>query len=170
MKKIIKYEEINFNSDFNNWPDFRNTETYKKNDLRLYPKFWCHGSPGILLGRKHILKKHSQREKDIIKGISIDIKSLKSPINDEISLCHGKTGNTYINILSKKNKIDLPTKNMLDDTKISLYNLLKNSNKTDLIPNINLSLMNGISGFGFALLHSDNHINYSPLEMDLFND
>lgn len=45
----LAYERSHFNKDHGNWPDFRSSTT--DGDAPRYMVSWCHGAPGIALGR-----------------------------------------------------------------------------------------------------------------------
>ena len=50
VRRAVAYERSVFNAEKRNWPDFRSS-----NNPTSFMNSWCHGAPGILLGRHCLL-------------------------------------------------------------------------------------------------------------------
>ncbi|MCI2877150.1 type 2 lanthipeptide synthetase LanM family protein [Staphylococcus hominis] len=134
IRKGLKYENTLFSDKNHNW---------YSNHLESYPLAWCHGAPGILLGRK-IISENLNQPKIIQNSFSMAFDSIiyRKEFSN-LSLCHGELG--LLDILYQLN----------DTFKIDneLYNSKKNILlKTKKVQYKNYGLLTGISGLGYGLL------------------
>uniref|UniRef100_Q01SQ5 Lanthionine synthetase C family protein n=1 Tax=Solibacter usitatus (strain Ellin6076) TaxID=234267 RepID=Q01SQ5_SOLUE len=95
----IAYEDAAFSEKHSNWPDYRLSRDGTKH-LR-YTNFWCHGAPGIILGRLRLSQLMGLREPPPHLAIAmesfrraVEINAHRRGVN--FSLCHGVAGNTEI--------------------------------------------------------------------------
>jgi hypothetical protein len=98
----LRYERRFFNSDFGNWPDFRE-ESLRPNRKcpPSYKTFWCHGAPGIALSR---LRAYQITGNDVYKEeAEIALNTTRAAIVASMesrqlnyALCHGLPGNADV--------------------------------------------------------------------------
>jgi type 2 lantibiotic biosynthesis protein LanM len=98
--KLLDYERSLYDEAEANWLDLRdNTEN------KTSPVYWCHGGPGIALGRimitEHIIDK-KELASDLSKALDI---TLKKGFGKNQSLCHGDFGNLDI-LLTASEKLN----------------------------------------------------------------
>ncbi|SFL42554.1 type 2 lantibiotic biosynthesis protein LanM [Lachnospiraceae bacterium KH1T2] len=148
-KKIETKEDSYFVKSRNNWLDLRKEEAYCS--------FWCHGAPGILLGRSYYMDKIEFKKKykpvieEIIRKLSFDVPHV---FND--SMCHGRVGNLDIlstiagNVMDKKLQLAVDKYMLKEEDKIRRYGIGYG------IPQLKgvVSYMLGLSGIGYGLLRS----------------
>ncbi|ARV95867.1 LanM family lanthionine synthetase [Bacillus cereus] len=162
--KIIKQENLHFNSNDNNWTDLRefiNTESV----------YWCHGAPGISLARMKTIQYlgiSDLLDKDLKCSIR---KTLQDGFSDshDSSLCHGVFGNLDILIEINKYKkcetlshfIDATFSSYIDNlTKFGYQSGIKNS-----LPINNFML--GKFGIAYTLLRYKNNKIPCILSLDI---
>ena len=142
---LLTYENSLFEEKTGNWKDIR--KGVDKNTMA-----WCHGAPGIVLARLklrslNVFHNNGEIEADIAKCIRTFERNQK---NDSICLCHGLSGNCWINkyILEAKS-INSKQKNCEDLGEI--INRIKDFK--GLLPRerYNVSMMTGITGIGLFL-------------------
>lgn len=154
---LTKYEDSNFDETILNWKDLRKEINTDNNQVN----YWCHGRPGILLGRYSSTNCNNLLSKSMLSK-TIE-KSLRMTLNMErLGLCHGIFGNLeifkhiYINLENKLNlkEIELIKSNILnqDDFNIKINSLLGNNL---------IGLMTGITGIALSLLKD----NETPVEV-----
>ncbi len=86
----LQYERALFSPVFNNWPDLRSSHCDDPNVP--YAIAWCHGAPGIGLGRILMLEDYEDHE--IHAEIAAAIKTaLSRNLGVNECLCHGDLGN-----------------------------------------------------------------------------
>ena len=134
IKSGIQFEDSFFSDKKYNW---------YSDHLSSYPIAWCHGSPGILLGRKLISE--NLKYPNIIQDSFL--KSYNSIIhrenNSNYSLCHGELG--LLDILC----------NLRDffEVDYEINNIKENLFLSDIKEQYkNYGLMTGLSGLGYGLL------------------
>jgi len=94
--KAINYERRHFSPEAGNWLDLRSTD--KTNQFMTA---WCHGAPGIGLGRLRGLKYLDDPE--IHQEIAIAIHTtINQGFGDNQCLCHGDLGNLDLLLLASK--------------------------------------------------------------------
>ncbi|WP_175475312.1 type 2 lanthipeptide synthetase LanM [Butyrivibrio sp. ob235] len=147
-ERMEQKEDSFFVDSENNWLDLRDDE---KNCCT----FWCHGAPGILLGRSYFMEKtlfinrHGKSLDNIIRHLNLNDRSI---FND--SLCHGRVGNLdalYTIAMNTENEELLKkVKESFreEEEKIKQYGIVYG------VPQIKglLSFMLGLSGIGYGLL------------------
>ncbi len=122
-EQALLYERQFYNTDLNNWPDFRYrtlsdfiyygeiealVETLKSNKLEpyntKYMSAWCHGAPGIGLTRNtaYNITKNKVYLKELNNAIKGTIRALESEKGQNYSLCHGISGNCDLLIEATK--------------------------------------------------------------------
>lgn len=143
IEKACLYENTFYNKEKNNW---------YSSHLKNFPIAWCHGSPGILLGRS-ILKENFHDRNEIRIDISRASRScLNSSLGKNYSLCHGDLG--LIDILLRSNN-GLEDPDYTNSIKDLITKVCKNmlSNGEGIQADLNsVGLMNGIAGIGYGLL------------------
>lgn len=88
--KAIQYENSLFSAEFSNWPDLRELSG-KPGSGPVYMSSWCHGAPGILLGR--LASRHLYKNPEIETNISEAVKTCRmNPVNGRDHLCCGSLG------------------------------------------------------------------------------
>ncbi|MED3447807.1 MULTISPECIES: type 2 lanthipeptide synthetase LanM family protein [Bacillus cereus group] len=162
--KVLKQENLHFNSTDNNWTDLRefiNTESV----------YWCHGAPGISLARMKTIQYlgiNDLLNKDLTCGIRKTLQDGFSDYHDS-SLCHGVFGNLDILIEINKYKkcetlrhfIDSTFSNYIDNlTKFGYQSGIKNS-----LPINNFML--GKFGIAYTLLRYKNNKIPCILSLDI---
>ncbi|MBX5320274.1 type 2 lantipeptide synthetase LanM [Staphylococcus caprae] len=145
---LMNYEDNNFDETILNWKDLRKEINTDNNQVN----YWCHGRPGILLGRYFPTNYKTLLSENIL--YEIIEKSLDMTLNMErLGLCHGVFGNLeifkYIYKYSEDKldlkDIELIKSNILnqDDFNIKINSLLENNL---------IGLMTGITGVALSLL------------------
>ena len=98
--QALQYEDSCYDSQKNNWSDYRDLEVTDEECYNIGPVAWCHGAAGILKARQESLRYAPAKVRGILKK---DIqnafdKTMRYAIRDGHCLCHGCCGN--IDILS----------------------------------------------------------------------
>ncbi len=85
----LRYERHCFNSNEQNWPDFRDEQT-------AYPISWCHGAAGIALARLRAWQ--ILRDETLLTEARLALRKVAevTPSLDNFSLCHGRAGNADV--------------------------------------------------------------------------
>ena len=89
--EAMAYERSVFSPEIGNWPDFRRTGNPDDKEIKSMLA-WCHGAPGIALGR---LRSLAHIDDPVIREeISIALKiTVEQGFGRNHSLCHGDLGN-----------------------------------------------------------------------------
>ena len=95
----IRYEQSFFQPDVGNWPDFRGEPVQQANGPARFncSLAWCHGAPGIALGRlrTYQITRDMEVRKQAETAVQTTARSLTGvPGKESYSLCHGIAGNT----------------------------------------------------------------------------
>lgn len=143
---LLIYENSLFDQKTGNWRDFRKVEV-DKNTMA-----WCHGAPGIALARLklsniEVFKDKREIEADIVKCLHAFESSRK---NDSLCLCHGLSGNNWI----EKKILDTCSINngkMNSDDLIHIVNRVGFFSGMSHRERYNVSLMTGLTGIGIFL-------------------
>ncbi|MEJ7218950.1 type 2 lanthipeptide synthetase LanM family protein [Staphylococcus gallinarum] len=134
IKGGMHYEDSFFSAENCNW---------YSSHLNSYPIAWCHGSPGILLGRK-IISENLESPKIIRDSFLKSYNSITHRENNSnYSLCHGELG--LLDILY----------NLQDLFEVGdeVHNIKENLFLSDIEKQYkNYGLMTGLSGLGYGLL------------------
>ena len=94
----IRYEQSWYQPDQQNWPDFRNDSAQL-----VCAMAWCHGAPGIALGRLRMygITGDAELRKQAEIAVRTTARSLAAPGQGEsFCLCHGAGGNAEALILA----------------------------------------------------------------------
>jgi type 2 lantibiotic biosynthesis protein LanM len=86
----LDYERSLFSSAHNNWPDLRGFS--QKGETPTYARAWCHGAPGIGLGRLGMLDHYEDPEIHMEIDAALRTTS-ERPFGASHCLCHGDLGN-----------------------------------------------------------------------------
>lgn len=155
--KLVTYEDNNFDESILNWKDLRNGKSINNDRVN----YWCHGRPGILLGRYYSFKNKSILKEDILeKTMERALKQTK--IMDRFGLCHGVFGNIEIfkyiyqqfNNMSYHKKLETLQNDILSHK--DLYD-----NVDFLLKNNLIGLMTGCTGIALSILKG----NKLPIEV-----
>jgi len=147
----LAYERHCFDPVQRNWPDYRNLAADKTE-----PDFmaaWCHGAPGVAMGRLMTAGREISDETQLEIAIAIDT-TLAQPCMGNHSLCHGELGNILIASRAQdmfwredwRRKINLRLRRVVDD-------LIRNGPRCG-VPNGEYTpgLLTGVAGIGYGLL------------------
>lgn len=100
----LHYERSLFSPEHNNWPDLR--DFVQKSSGESYAGAWCHGAPGIGLGRIAMLDDY--QDSAIHEEISVAIQGAYSRrFSGSHCLCHGGLGN-FETVLQAERKLREP--------------------------------------------------------------
>lgn len=151
VRMALNFERTLFSRENNNWYSTINRDNISNG--------WCHGAPGILLG-KLILKESGYIDNLLDKEIEIALTTTqKYGFGSNYSYCHGDIGN--LAIVKKAsfllNNIDLNNKCCLTFNDLYQKGFMKKCILNKQISVEPLGLMVGLSGIGFSLLR-----NHSP--------
>lgn len=97
--EALRYERHYFVPAQGNWPDFRDLSDRAPTGEPSFMVAWCHGAPGIGIGRLRVLDALPDDEiilKEVDAAIATTVASTGRPVRDGIgnfSLCHGDAGN-----------------------------------------------------------------------------
>ncbi len=152
--KAVTFEQANFCSGSNNWPDLRFDcpQEQKKKAMTA----WCNGAVGIGLSRLSMLGIGDQKMDELLK---VDIAHAKQNVQAKTSvksfgLCHGFFGNQeFIQQLILNTQFDEITQKEFNSSinqslsKLNTHGLSDDKNRFET-----LGLMNGLSGIGYQLL------------------
>lgn len=103
----FNYERMWFNAQQGNWPDLRNYDHNKPQEVTC-GYAWCHGAPGIALSRLRASQLVTAKEYYFEQEAEIALESTYQQVSKELvnsgvpsnySLCHGIAGNAYILLL-----------------------------------------------------------------------
>ncbi|ABA24949.1 Lanthionine synthetase C-like protein (plasmid) [Trichormus variabilis ATCC 29413] len=146
--KAINYERRHFSPEAGNWLDLR---TPAQNQFMTA---WCHGAPGIGLGRWRALKYLDDPE--IHKEIAIAIHTtINQGFGDNQCLCHGDLGNLDLLLLASKIQPELTS-----HTSPITNQILNQIHQHNFYCGVPLAietpgLMTGLAGIGYGCLRLD---------------
>lgn len=92
--KGIAYERSLFSAEAGNWPDLRVPDDCLKQGAEntFFPVAWCHGAPGIGLGR--LLCRRLENDPQFDAEIEVALRTtIANGFGSNQSLCHGELGN-----------------------------------------------------------------------------
>ena len=150
----IAYERSLFSTEARNWPDLRVRDT--KRELDGPPPFqaaWCHGAPGIGLGRL-LCRRHFN---DALLDQEIEV-ALHTTLSDGFgsnhSLCHGELGNLDLLLAAAEAFPDSSWRAEADRVSANILSSIQRSGWLCGNPLAVESpgLMTGIAGIGYGLL------------------
>lgn len=158
---LSKREDRYYVKDAQNWLDLRE----KENNCEM---FWCHGAPGILLGRSYYMNPKVFMEKygTVLENIKEDIKYGTS--GD--SLCHGKIGNLDILFAIANNIDNLNLAEEVCDMYQDVTNTIVENGVEYGIPQVKgmVSFMLGLSGIGYGILRRLNPMLPCVLGLEIY--
>ncbi|MGM1020066.1 MAG: type 2 lanthipeptide synthetase LanM family protein [Bacillota bacterium] len=159
---ILKIERELYNEENNNWIDLRDRDNPHYNSV-----YWCHGAPGIGLGRSLI--SDSYEDDYLLMEIKLSIKKMVSNGFDFGNcLCHGGIGNLDIlSVIKKKCKLISHDYNFLLFGQEIVQAMKEFWLTGQLNGNTSLGLMNGITGIGYGFLRIFNEELPSVLALEL---
>jgi type 2 lantibiotic biosynthesis protein LanM len=152
----FRYERSVISAAEENWPDFRSEEgeaAVKSERAEKFMWTWCHGAPGIGLGRLRALQRMSDEQ--IRADLRVAVKStLERGGAVNYSLCHGSLGN--LEFLSDAGRY-LGDDDLLGEVRRHTASLLDGIHRRGWVcgtPNGTETpgLMTGVSGIGYGLL------------------
>ncbi len=160
-RKLEQKEDQFYSEQMLNWQSLR------KNEER-YEMFWCHGAPGILLGRSYYVeeKEFSRRYENVIKQV---VRETQEKSMSE-SLCNGMAGNMDILLTIANNQ---NCQQLYGDVQIILKKLLKKLRYEGASYEITqmkgvVSFMTGLSGIGYGILRNLNSKLPCVLALELY--
>ncbi|MBS6195867.1 MAG: type 2 lantipeptide synthetase LanM [Clostridiales bacterium] len=154
IKDLVKYENNFYSENIGNWIDLRGNALDQSKDVQGRNS-WCHGAPGILISRLCLreLKEFScdmEIERDIARAIE---SLLHADYEDEICLCHGRSGNLMI---LKKYLENIPSNKNVDEKINYLFaeivEMFEKEVGYKISERFQPGFMNGMTGVGMMLL------------------
>jgi type 2 lantibiotic biosynthesis protein LanM len=152
----IDYERSLFSPSEGNWPDLRNPEISRLNASRVEANFataWCHGAPGIGLGRLLCLRHldDTQVRSEIDAALAT---TLAHGFGSNHSLCHGDLGNVELLLQAG---LELKEPRWLAEAARFSAIVLESIDRNGWLCGNPLGvespgLMTGLAGIGYALL------------------
>ena len=147
-KTLEKKEDSFFSKEQNNWLDLRDE---KQNCC----SFWCHGAPGILLGRSYFMKpemfysKYQNVLNEMIQCMNV---MTRGGFNN--SMCHGSVGNLDILHVIARNTGNNELKKQVEKWYLEEEEKIKQDGVKYGIPQLrgSMSFMLGLPGIGYGLL------------------
>lgn len=150
IDKTLNYERHLYVESEKNWKS--------SHDKERMARAWCHGAPGILLGRT-ILKDIGYEDNllDFEIESAIDT-TIKKGFGNNPCYCHGDIGNLAILEYTAKVLGNKEMQNRCENTFIDVFNNLikKRWNKGVYCGTEAMGLMIGLAGFGYALINKYN--------------
>lgn len=147
-KLLEQKEDFYYSKEQNNWLDLRDE---KQNCC----SFWCHGAPGILLGRSYFMKpdifysKYQSALDEMIQNLNL----MKQDAFSD-SMCHGRVGNLEIlHVIARNTKND-KLQQLVERWYLEEEEKIKQDGVEYGIPQLKglMSFMLGLSGIGYGLL------------------
>ncbi|MEM9760926.1 MAG: type 2 lanthipeptide synthetase LanM family protein [Pseudomonadota bacterium] len=150
-RKALAYERALFLSNRDNWPDLRTNRQVDGEWASFYA--WCHGSPGIGLGRLGLLD--GADDPELIAEIQAAVRStLAQGFSGSHCLCHGQFGNLELLQLAS-DRLDDPTARvaLAGHQARLIHDMEKGDYRCGASCLVELpGLMTGLAGIGYALL------------------
>lgn len=154
--EAVEYERSIFSAEHENWPDLRDSESFRKqgpDDGLYYPVTWCHGAPGVGLGRLLMLQQRPDPEMRLEVETAIRT-TIRSGFGLNHSLCHGDLGNLELLVLAAESFDDAELRSQVDKLAASILESIEDHGWTTGIPSgvESPGLMTGLAGIGYGLL------------------
>ncbi|HWL86111.1 MAG TPA: lanthionine synthetase LanC family protein, partial [Polyangiaceae bacterium] len=154
----LRFERAYFNAERGNWPHFHSGEIAQSRGGNTGEKnfslAWCHGAPGIalsrLVGLPDALDEIARREVEIAVA-----STLAAPVSENQSLCHGELGNLMIVHRAATVFARADWRAQVQQRLVATMEQLATTGPScgfDF-PLAVPSLMHGIAGIGYGLLH-----------------
>ncbi|MEM8997465.1 MAG: type 2 lanthipeptide synthetase LanM, partial [Acidobacteriota bacterium] len=150
-RKALAYERALFLSDRDNWPDLRTNRQVDGEWVSFHA--WCHGSPGIGLGRLGLLD--GADDPELTAEIRAAVRSTAAQgFSGSHCLCHGQLGNLELLQLASDRLDDPTARSALAGHRARLIqDMEKGDYRCGASCQVELpGLMNGLAGIGYALL------------------
>jgi type 2 lantibiotic biosynthesis protein LanM len=153
--EAVEYERSVYSAEYENWPDMRDFERFRqqKDEGLHYPVTWCHGAPGVGMGRLLMLQQHPDSEMRAEVEAAIRT-TIKSGFGLNHSLCHGDLGNLELLMLAAETFDDPELSSHVDRLAASILENIEDHGWTTGIPSgvESPGLMTGLAGIGYGLL------------------
>jgi type 2 lantibiotic biosynthesis protein LanM len=152
--EAVEYERSVYSAEHENWPDLRDFESFRQQPGELhYPVTWCHGAPGVGLGRLLILQQRPDPEVRFEVEAAIRT-TIKSGFGLNHSLCHGDLGNLELLIMAAESFDDPELRSHVERLAASILENIEEHGWTTGIPSgvESPGLMTGLAGIGYGLL------------------
>jgi len=89
-RSAVEFERSHYNEAHQNWPDFR--DDVPQSDSQSFMWAWCHGAPGIAIGRAAMLD--AVDDSGVRQDLTAALASTQAHgLGGNHSLCHGSLGN-----------------------------------------------------------------------------
>ncbi|WP_426333858.1 type 2 lanthipeptide synthetase LanM [Paenibacillus silvae] len=148
LDTLLQFERSNYDSTRANWMDLRGHV-----EDRLGSYYWCHGAPGVLLGRSELDEPIDEAER--LKLLNAMLEHAAS--NPRLSLCHGIFGMMEILLSLANNPGWQASSSMIHDAIWGLVNRASVSSQIEGMKDRGLvGLMLGVSGIGWTCLRLAN--------------
>ncbi len=151
-QKAIEYERSLFSATERNWPNLTKLSDDDNNNIS-YPVQWCHGAPGVALGRLLSLPYADSKitRNEIQQALQT---TLEGGFGQNHCLCHGDLGN--LDVLALAQEI-LGEQSWLEQIKMIGAQVASSIDKKGCICGVPIGvetpgLMTGLSGIGYGLL------------------
>jgi lantibiotic modifying enzyme len=152
----LEYERSLFSQEFQNWPDLRELETPGTSSENNTPRFivaWCHGAPGVGLGRLASLSYFDDASMRAEIHAAVNT-TLARGFGLNHSLCHGDFGN--VELLLKLSEV-LPEPSWDEHLRQTTNSIVDSINRNGWICGVpsrveSPGLMTGLAGMGYELL------------------
>jgi type 2 lantibiotic biosynthesis protein LanM len=150
----LAYERSLFRTEQGNWIDVRNLENVNGTAINFIPTRWCHGAPGVALGR--LLSLSYLDEPKIRNEIEVALQTtLREGFGGSHCLCHGDLGNADI-LLHAGEILEDPfwSEIALQRVTIALQTAMREGRWRCGLPQKadTPGLMVGLSGIGYGLM------------------
>lgn len=152
--EAVEYERSIYSHEHENWPDLRDFESFSQQPAEVhYPVTWCHGAPGVGLGRLMMMQQRPDPE--VRSEVEAAIRTtIKSGFGMNHSLCHGDFGNLELLILAAELFDDPELRSHVDKLAASIWESIEDHGWITGIPSgvESPGLMTGLAGIGYGLL------------------
>jgi type 2 lantibiotic biosynthesis protein LanM len=152
--EALEYERSIYSAEHENWPDLRDFESFRQQPGGIhYPVTWCHGAPGVGLGRLMMMQQRPDPE--VRSEVEAAIRTtVKSGFGLNHSLCHGDFGNLELLTLAAESFDDQELRSRVDKLAASILENIEDQGWTTGIPSgvESPGLMTGLAGIGYGLL------------------
>jgi type 2 lantibiotic biosynthesis protein LanM len=153
-REAVEYERSIYSQEHENWPDLRDFESFRQQPAGVhYPVTWCHGAPGVGLGRLMMMQQCPDPE--VRSEVEAAIRTtIKSGFGVNHSLCHGDFGNLELLILAAESFDDPELRSQVDKLAASIWESIEDHGWITGIPSgiESPGLMTGLAGIGYGLL------------------
>lgn len=154
-QNAFTYERSLFSEEAQNWPDLRQPtdEREKEIEVERFMLAWCHGAPGVGLGRLKVLD--VLRDAAIEAEIATAVRTTQQiGFGHNHSLCHGDLGNLEFLLLASEKLMDSALQDHTYRVAAGILQSIERNGWLCGVPNgvETPGLMTGITGIGYELL------------------